>query len=132
MATVYRVVKVREDGTIASYEGTAQTPGSAKALLRRVRQSIGHKNPSGVVGAKIQQIDGDWVDSPGLMATQSYPAESADPNRKTTFSKQDDNPLPFNGAGFVSTDDPPTEPHAIAAGLHRNLGRKRGKQFPLT
>jgi hypothetical protein len=95
MATVYRVVKVRKDGTIASYEGTVSSPGAAKGLLRRTRQSISHSSPSGAVSAKIQQIDGDWVDSPGLMATQSYPAESADPNRKTTFSKRDDNPLPL-------------------------------------
>lgn len=95
MATVYRVVKIRENGTIHSIEGTLSSPGAAKALLKRTRQSIGHKNPSGVIGAKIQQIEGEWVDSPGLTATQSYPAESADPNRKTTFSKRDDNPLPL-------------------------------------
>jgi hypothetical protein len=134
MATVYRIVRCKDDGTIVSIEGCSMHPGVAKGILKRARQSLGHNPDSPATMAKIQEMHGDWIDSAKMTATQRNPepfAEKADPNRKTTFSKRDDNPLPLDEAGFVSMDNPPTDPHAIAAGLHHDLSRKRGKQFPL-
>lgn len=113
MATVYRIVRCKDDGTIVSIEGCSMHPGVAKGILKRARQSLGHNPDSPATMAKIQEMHGDWVDSAKMTATKRNPepfAEKADPNRKTTFSKADDNPLP----GMPTRGRPKTPEAAMA------------------
>lgn len=63
MARVYRVVTQREDGSIVGFDGPFRSPGVARSVLRTVSKGLWPSNPSGAVKAKIQEMDGEWVDS---------------------------------------------------------------------
>jgi hypothetical protein len=56
--------------------------------------------------AAIAEMKGTLLGEPEHTATRRNPApESADPNRKTTFSKRDDNPLPLTGAPLLVPEE---------------------------
>lgn len=61
MATVYRVVTLREDGSVIGYDGPFTSPGYAKQVLRNVSKGLGPSNPNGAVRAEIQSLTGEWV-----------------------------------------------------------------------
>ena len=61
MATVYRVVTLRADGSMVGFDGPFHSPGTAKRVLRTVSAGLSPSNPSGGVKAEIQSLTGEWV-----------------------------------------------------------------------
>lgn len=60
MATVYRVVTLRADGSMVGFDGPFHSPGTAKRVLRTVSAGLSSSNPSGGVKAEIQSLTGEW------------------------------------------------------------------------
>lgn len=60
MATVYRVVTRRADGSMVGYDGPFRSPGIARQTLRTVTKGLSPNNPSGAVKAEIETLSGEW------------------------------------------------------------------------
>lgn len=73
MATVYRVVTLRSDGSMVGFDGPFHSPGTAKRVLRTVSAGLSPSNPSGGIKAEIQSLTGEWVSEARPIGFQKTP-----------------------------------------------------------